>query len=126
MKRIITAVILSLLGPGLGQIYNKDYKKGAALLAVSTLLIFLPAIWLAREVARLMPQPPDAIQPEMLREITKTIATQNAHVLNIISFTFLGIWAYAITQAYFKAKEISESETGTQDRNSGSGPTPAS
>jgi len=116
MKRIIIAVLLSLLGPGLGQFYNRDFKKGIILLILSSSLIFFPAIWLYLKVA---PQLRELQAEEVTQQMVQSIMTEavgsDKHILNLISFLFLGLWAYTITQAYFKAREINEKETKSDE-----------
>lgn len=111
MKRIVISVFLSILGPGLGQIYNRDIRKGVALLLASTFLFLFPMIWL---VARVQPLLPKADGQQVSQEAVQAAALQvlqkDKFLLNFISFAFLGLWAYAITQAYFRAKEINEAE----------------
>ena len=111
MARTVTAVILSFLCPGLGQYYNRDYRKGSVILVLTTLLVLLPSIWIVRKVAPLVPDPKKGtISQETIQSAAVQVILENRHLLNVISLVFLGIWAYAITQAYFKAREISEKE----------------
>lgn len=113
MKRVIFAVLFSLI-PGMGQIYNRETKKGLLLFFISVTLLFLPVIWLISEVAPQLPDPKEqAVNPQLIHASAEKFIKENSHILNILSFTFLGIWAYAITQAYFKAKELSAQETET-------------
>ncbi len=118
MQRIIIVVLLSLFGPGLGQFYNREYKKGTLILFLSFALFFVPLLWLIAKVAPQLPDPnKQLITPEMVRNTVMQTIGQDKHFLNIISFVFLGVWAYAITQAYFKAKEINESGPNETDNN---------
>ncbi len=111
MKRIVIVVLLSLIGPGLGQLYNKEYKKGALLIFLSAALFILPLLWLMAKVAPRLPDPKQtAITQEIVQEAAMKVVGEDKHTLNLISFAFLGFWAYAITQAYFKAKEINAAE----------------
>ncbi len=111
MKRTTIAILLSLLGPGLGQIYNKDYKKGIILIALSAALFLLPLIWIVTKVGPRLPNPKDgAITQEMVQPLILEAVGEGKHILNIISFTFIGVWAYAITQSYFKSKELNEKD----------------
>lgn len=111
MKRVITAVLLSFIGPGLGQIYNRDFRKGILLLFLSGALFLGPLLWLIAAVA---PRLPDPAQQTITQEMVQAAAAEAIgpakHFLNILSMAFLGVWAFSITQAYFRAKEISEAE----------------
>ncbi|MBI2916031.1 MAG: hypothetical protein HYY07_04150 [Elusimicrobia bacterium] len=117
MKRILLSVFLSFIGPGLGQIYNRETKKGVLLLLISSILFLMPLIWLMAqigpEIKALGGQTPS---PEWIQAKVLAAIKKDSHVLNLISFTFLGLWAYAITQAYFKAKEIKD-----EDKTEGTG-----
>ena len=111
MKRTVTAVLLSFLWPGLGQFYNLEKRKGAVLMLFSALLFLAPLVWIIPQTARLLPDPEKtAVAQENVQEAVMEVVKRDRHLLNLISFTFLGFWAYAITQAYFKAKEIGEKE----------------
>ena len=107
MKRAIIASVLSFLGPGLGQIYNREHKKGWIFIGSSVVLFFLPSLWIMRSVG------PVAMNadPLEIQAAVGSAALQHKHTLNIITFVFLGLWAYSITQAYFKGREISAAET---------------
>ena len=112
MQQIIISVVLSFFLPGLGQLYNRNFKKGFLLIFFTLVLFFLPSIWLVLKIA---PQLPITADPVLLRQsaqmlVLKTVK-ENVHILDVISFVFLGVWAYSMTQAYFGAKEINETAT---------------
>ena len=111
MRRIVISVLLSFFCPGLGQYYNHDYKKGHIIIALTAVLFLLPSIWIVRRVAPHLTDPQkEMLTPEKVQSIALEVIGQNRHLLNLISFTFLGVWAYAITQSYFKAKDLAEKE----------------
>lgn len=113
MKRIIFAVLLSLI-PGLGQVYNGERKRGALLFFISGMFLFAPVLWLILRISPNLPNPKEQpLTPQMIQLEAEKIIRENSHILNLMSFAFLGVWAYAITQAYFKAKELSDQETET-------------
>ena len=116
MTRIVTAVVLSFLFPGFGQYYNRDYRKGSVVLIFTTLIVLLPLIWIFREAALLMPAD---LTPENAREVmtrcVEQVVTRNSHALKLITFLYVGVWAYAITESYFKAKETSDKEEPKED-----------
>ena len=106
MKKALIASILSFVGPGLGQIYNREHKKGWALIGAAAVLFFLPSIWIMRSVGPVT-QGTDRLE---IQQAVQNAALQHKHMLNIVTFVFLGLWAYSITQAYFKGREISALE----------------
>jgi hypothetical protein len=111
VKRILTAMFLSLIGPGLGQIYNKEYKKGFIILLSSTILFLIPFFWIVKKVLPHLPDPSKvAITQEMLQSAIMDSMKGNSQYLNLISLLFFGIWAYSISQSYFRAKELNQLE----------------
>ena len=101
------AVILSFLMPGLGQVYNREVAKGWGIVGATLVLFLVPSVWLVRQAAPMV----QTADPVQIQAVMTQIVTANKQLLNIFTFTFLGVWAYSITQAYFKAKEISEKES---------------
>ena len=110
MRKIVIAVLLSLFGPGLGQLYNKEFKKGIWLLVISTVLFVLPLAYLTVKIGPMVPDNPAAINPEKIQAVMMDTISKNRDLFNVVSFLFLGVWAYSISQAYFKAKEEYDNE----------------
>ena len=106
MKKAIIASLLSFLGPGLGQIYNREHKKGWIFIGLSAILLFLPLFWIMRSVGPLI----QSTDPLEIQAAVARAALEHKHTLNILTFVFLGLWAYSITQAYFKGRELSALE----------------
>ena len=102
------AVVLSFLMPGLGQVYNRESAKGWGIVGLTLVLFLVPSVWLVRQAAPIV----QTSDPAQIQAVMTRIVTENKHALNLFTFTFLGVWAYSITQAYFKAKEISDRESG--------------
>ncbi len=112
MSRPVMAVILSLLCPGLGQIYNREHKRGWALIALTTALFMVPSFWLMRSVAPILQ---GGMDPLEVQAAMGKVVQENKHPLNLFTFAFMGVWAYSIVQAYFKAKEIADSAEPSGD-----------
>ena len=106
MKKALIASLLSLLGPGLGQIYNREHKKGWLLIVAAAILFIVPTVWIMKGVGPIDP----ASDPLEVQALVLASAAQHKHTLNLITFVFLGLWAYSITQAYFKARELTTNE----------------
>lgn len=110
MKRVLLSVGLSLLAPGIGQFYNRQVKKGVGILLASIVLFLTMMGWiLAHAVSKV---PSDVIAPtkEMMEPIILETFKEQAGAINIIFILFLALWAYAITDSYFIAKEIDRAE----------------
>ena len=79
------------------------------IIALTTLLFMVPSLWLMRRAAPMLKD----MDPLELQSVMGRIVLENKHSLNLVTFSFLGIWAYAITQAYFKARESSAIDSTT-------------
>ncbi len=74
---------------------------------LSSTLFFLPLVWILTHIRSQIPNlKSGVVPPELVQSVAMEIIMRDKHLFNLISFTFLGVWAYAITQAYFKAKEM--------------------
>jgi TM2 domain-containing membrane protein YozV len=111
LSRVVMAVVLSFLCPGLGQIYNREHRKGWIIIILMMFVIIVPSFWLMQSVG---PSLEGMDQLEIQSAMGKVV-TDNRHTLNMVTFGFLGLWAYSITQAYFRAKEISRNEAPAPD-----------
>lgn len=118
MKRIVAAVLLSFLGPGLGQFYNRDHKKGTIILVLSIILFFAYiGMLFVKVIPHLPAEQMNSITPEMVQSAVTLVKQKDRHVLSLVFFAFLGLWAYAISEAYFKAKEMSANEESPDEKN---------
>ena len=90
----------------MGQIYNKDYAKGWTIMGLSTVVIIGLAVWFSKLVmARTQ-----STDPFELQAVVTAVMNENGHTISLCIYGLIALSAYAITQAYFKAKEISEKE----------------
>lgn len=98
MKKILLAPLCSaLIIPGLGQIVNREIKKGALLLGAVFLVFVAGSIKLAfvlKSVVGGSGSGPDALSP---------ILEQGDFL--VIAGTFFAIWLYAVIDAFLKARE---------------------
>jgi hypothetical protein len=105
MATVIIPVLLSLfLGPGVGQLYNREYKKGMVLILVSASLLAWAAAWYYRAVQPYLPKDLTAVDPQAMTEILRTAMDQiNAKSGAIFSFfkaAMTVLWLYGIMDAY--------------------------
>ena len=105
---IIYAVLLSILGPGMGQLYNREFKKGIFLIVLSTFLFIAFSGWLARAA---MPyyMPMGGEMPDMAalaaigKDIEARVTKDYPHTLDIYELMITGLWIYGIVDAYLGA-----------------------
>ena len=104
----IPVILTVVMGPGMGQIYNKEYKKGAYLIVVSLVVLLSAVYWLKNII---IPYLPTDITTEDPTQLTLMIQN-NAHKATMdhagIFLTYqlllLGLWVYSIVDAYLGAK----------------------
>lgn len=106
MSDIVIPVLLSLiLGPGVGQLYNKEYKKGAYLISLSLLVLMGAMMWFLKAMRPDLPADltninHDALQAIMLTAVNHVIAGQGG-TLDIYKAILTVLWIYSIIDAYF-------------------------
>ncbi|OGR90158.1 MAG: hypothetical protein A2992_01365 [Elusimicrobia bacterium RIFCSPLOWO2_01_FULL_59_12] len=101
MPVIIPVLLAVLLGPGVGQLYNKQYKKGFILIGMSVGLLLAFSIWLSRASLGYLPPDINTINRDLLRDIIQKHIVKDHPVTFYAYEAFLGVlWAYGIVDAY--------------------------
>jgi hypothetical protein len=108
MMTIWTPVILSaVLGPGMGQLYNKEYKKAIYLIVLSLIVLVAFMSWMKNI---LMPSalPLNVEDPVELAKVLQDNANngmaQNHGTLFVYQLLMFGLWIYGIVDAYQGAR----------------------
>lgn len=95
MKKIIISILLTLLlGPGVGHLYLKKYKKAALLLgAAFALVAFLSWLFVKSiDVSKL-----DAMTPAFLFD---SFTAAHPRLIFYYDVVFAALWAYAVVDAF--------------------------
>ncbi len=102
MMIVLIPVLLSvLLGPGTGQLYNKEFKKGFLLGGLSLGLLGAFSVWLTRAAMIYLPTNPATVDPAVLREIIQTHIIKEHTVTFYTYEALLGLlWLYGVIDAY--------------------------
>lgn len=102
MTMILVPVLLAvLLGPGVGQLYNKEFKKGIILIVASVGLLLAFSVWLSRAALVYLPADINSVDRGMLRNIIQThIVTDHAVTFYTYEVLLAGLWVYGIIDAY--------------------------
>jgi hypothetical protein len=106
VPKAITAVLLSLfLGPGVGQLYNKEYKKGAYLLGLSFIVFLAGCIWYAQACMPYIPGDLPTLDTEAVRQLVVNAAAQvkaqHGRTIALYKIIFLALWVYSIADAAY-------------------------
>lgn len=99
MKQLIISLSLTiLLGPGIGHLYLKKFKKGFILIG----LTLIAAVHFAMRVLNSLPNK-DA---EILKnsQIFKDYVISNPKIVFYYDIVFAAVWAYALVDAFMIAR----------------------
>ena len=110
MATVIIPVLLSLfLGPGVGQLYNREYKKGVILILSSALILAWAVAWYYRAVQPFLPKDLTAIDPQAMSELLKNamdqINSKSGAILSFFKAALTVMWIYGIVDAYWVASQ---------------------
>jgi len=105
---IIPVLLCFLLGPGAGQLYNKEYKKGAFLMAASLLILILAGVWYYKTLQPYIPNDLTTVDPaamqQLLQNATGQITASEMHMLIAFEAALTALWLYGCIDAYLVAK----------------------
>ncbi|MFH1378703.1 MAG: hypothetical protein ABII23_00360 [bacterium] len=105
MKKIIIAVLLSgLVGPGMGQLYNRDFKKAWALIAATLIIFFLLFFAVINASYSLIPAGNIEINYKQYIELKEKLSEKHPTPFRLYGVIMTGIWIYGIIDAYIVAK----------------------
>ncbi len=114
MKKYISAPLCSaLVIPGLGQLLNRDLKKGIILLAAVFVLINLAVVKLYLVVDNAISEA--AMTGLSSETLVDQIRSSDFTLVWILSGLFLLTWAYAVVDAFMTGRRI-ESQDKDGDR----------
>ena len=105
---IIPVLLCFFLGPGAGQLYNKEYKKGAFLMAASLLILIVSGVWYYKTLQPYIPADLTAVDPAAMQQIlqnaTGQITANESHMLIAFEAALTALWLYGCIDAYLVAK----------------------
>jgi hypothetical protein len=99
-RGLVAALLSCFVWPGAGQLYNREFKKGAALIVLSLLLAVGVIVSTAAELTRRIPSDIENVDPELVRALPADLLAAPPWTLLLPSFLLLAVWAYGIVDAY--------------------------
>ena len=110
MASVIIPVLLSfLLGPGAGQLYNRDYKKVALLIAASLLILAVSGVWYYQRLQPYIPNDLTAVDPAAMQQILQNasgqLASKDSTTLSVFEALLTVLWLYGVVDAYRVAQK---------------------
>ena len=112
MKQYILSILCSaLVVPGLGQVLNRQVKKGLLIMGIVFIFTIGGIIKLADIIMKLIPHiGPGEITGEI---ITKKLHEADFTVIWFILAVLLVIWLYSVCDAYIVGKRLENEGKGT-------------
>lgn len=106
---IIPVLLCLLLGPGVGQLYNKEYKKGALFIVLSAVVLGWAMVWYWKAIHQYLPGDLSAVDPQALPQILKNasdqVSAQGGRVLVFFKAALTALWLYGAIDAYLVADQ---------------------
>jgi hypothetical protein len=117
MASIIIPVLLCLLlGPGVGQLYNKEFKKGTIMIVFSALILAWSIFWYYKAIQPFLPSDmttvDPAAMPELLKNAMQQVATKGPGMLFFFKAALTLLWLYGVVDAYLVADRKQKAITG--------------
>jgi hypothetical protein len=110
MGTLIIPVLLSLLlGPGVGQLYNREFRKGSILILLSLVILLGSGIWYVHALRPYIPPDlitadPQAMQ-EILRKASSQIGAKDLGGIWASQGVLMLLWLYGVLDAYLGAQK---------------------
>ena len=110
MASIIIPVLLCFfLGPGVGQLYNKDYKKGTLMIVASFIILIVAGVWYFKVLKPFLPGDLTTMDPlaaqDLVRNAAAQVSAQNGSILSAFEAILTVIWLYGVVDAFLVAKK---------------------
>jgi len=104
----VAVLFSALLGPGTGQLYNRQYKKGLYLVFLTLILLGAFTTWLTSVLSPFLPVDLATADPVEMRKTIETALPAIIQKKGLIFYTYqlllLAVWVYSIVDAYKIAK----------------------
>ena len=97
-------MLSALVCPGAGQIRNRQYAKGIALVGLTLATAGYLLVRMLTEVLRLLPTDGSVIDPASAWDMASEIQARNTGTFSTLSFVLLALWVYGTVDAWFGAK----------------------
>jgi TM2 domain-containing membrane protein YozV len=106
---IIPVLLCFFLGPGVGQLYNKEFKKGAILILLSFVALIVTGVWYFKALQPYLPSDLSAVDPAAMQDLLRNAAAQvtakEGYVLSACEAILMVLWLYGIVDAYLVSQK---------------------
>jgi TM2 domain-containing membrane protein YozV len=106
MRSVIIAILLSaFVWPGAGQLYNRDFRKGFVLTALTALLWLSFFIGAQIEFLKRLPADTSAWDFSTLRAALHDILQTDSQYISAFTFLITAVTLYSVIDAYWTARD---------------------
>jgi len=100
MRTVLIAIALSgLVFPGLGQLYNKDTKKGIIIIAYLLCIIGVFVYVMGRAMIPHLPADPDQVSMQVVRDMMNALRAENPTPFSSYNLLLMVVWIYSSIDA---------------------------
>jgi hypothetical protein len=99
-RGMVAALLSAFVWPGAGQLYNREFKKGAFLIGLTLAVAVAVMIATAVEVTRQLPVDIGDLDADLVRTLPAQILAARSGTLLVSSLLLLLAWGYGIVDAY--------------------------
>ena len=112
MASVIVPVLLCFfLGPGAGQLYNREFKKGAFMIVASLGILGISGVWYYKALQPYIPPDLTNVDPAAMQQILQNAAGQiTSHQTTLLlafEAALTALWLYGCIDAYLGGKRRS-------------------
>ena len=99
-RGMVAALMSAFLWPGAGQLYNRELRKGAALIGLTIAVAVAVIIATAAEVTRQLPADLGDLDADLVRTLPAQVLSARPGLLMASSVLLLLAWGYGVIDAY--------------------------
>jgi hypothetical protein len=96
LDMLIASALTLFLGPGVGHLFIREFKKAVFFISGSLAIVFVFAIYISKYIVNKLPAGTDAINFKDSMQLLNGIYSQNPGALRIFEIAFAAFWAYSI------------------------------
>lgn len=110
MKKMVSSTLLSaFVFPGTGQLNNRQYVKGAIMIAAVLVSLGAFLIKVCQDVLKIISLTgEEKMSADLITQLAFQVQQQNAGIIQKLVIVLLIIWIYGIVDAYIYGKKIDQ------------------
>jgi hypothetical protein len=99
-RGMVAALLSAFVWPGAGQLYNREFKKGALIIGLTLAVAIVVIVATAAELTRQLPGDMGDLDADLVRTLPAQVLAARSGTLMASSLLLLTAWVYGIVDAY--------------------------